>query len=109
MFPPMSREIAAKRRELTPETQAAFDAFGKAVFADGALPARVKQIIAVAAAHARNVLTASKATPRRRYGPARPPRNSWSDLCRGRDASGGAYAHSALTLATIEEEQNRQA
>ena len=29
-----------KRRELTPEVQAAFDAFGQAVFADGALLGR---------------------------------------------------------------------
>jgi alkylhydroperoxidase family enzyme len=36
---------------LAPNEQAAFEAFGKAVFADGALPVKTKQIIAVAVAH----------------------------------------------------------
>ena len=44
-------EIEHKRRDLTPNQQAAFEAFGKAAFADGALPAKLKQIIAVAVAH----------------------------------------------------------
>jgi len=39
------------RRELTPDQQAAFDALGKIVFADGALPAKIKQIVAGADAH----------------------------------------------------------
>ena len=43
-------EIARKRRDLAPSQQAAFEAFGKAVFADGALPAKIKQIIAVTVA-----------------------------------------------------------
>ena len=36
---------------MAPAQQAAFDAFGKAVFADGALTSKMKQIIAVAVAH----------------------------------------------------------
>ena len=44
-------EIAHRRRDLAPSQQAAFEAFGKAVFADGVLPAKIKQIIAVAVAH----------------------------------------------------------
>jgi hypothetical protein len=40
MYPPVTREMAQRRGELAPATQAAFDAFGKAVFADGALPRR---------------------------------------------------------------------
>jgi AhpD family alkylhydroperoxidase len=51
MYPSPTRELAQKRRELAPETEAAFHAFSKAVFADGALPAKMKQIIAVAVAH----------------------------------------------------------
>ncbi len=52
MYPASTRELAQKRRELAPDAEAAFHAFGKAVFADGALPAKIKQIIAVAVAHA---------------------------------------------------------
>jgi len=51
MYPPSTRELAQKRRELAPEAEAAFQAFSQAVFADGALPAKMKQIVAVAVAH----------------------------------------------------------
>ncbi len=51
IYPQTTAEIARRRRELAPTHQAAFEAFGKAVFADGALPAKTKQIIAVAVAH----------------------------------------------------------
>ena len=39
------------RRELTPDTEAAFQAFSQKVFAEGALPVKMKQTIAVAVAH----------------------------------------------------------
>ena len=45
------RDLAQKRRELAPEIYAAFRAFGQHVFADGALPSKTKQLIAVAVAH----------------------------------------------------------
>ena len=51
MYPPATREMAQQRRELALAAQAAFDAFGTAAFADGALSAKMKQIIAVAVAH----------------------------------------------------------
>ena len=51
MYPPATRELAQQRRELAYAQQAAFDTFGKAVFADGALTAKMKQVVAVAVAH----------------------------------------------------------
>src|SRR5450756_197843 len=51
IYPPSSQDLARKRRELAPTIQSAFDAFSKSVFAEGALPAKTKQLIAVAAAH----------------------------------------------------------
>ena len=50
-YPLSTPDIARKRRELAPTQQAAFDAFGKAVFAEGALSTKMKQIVAVAVAH----------------------------------------------------------
>jgi AhpD family alkylhydroperoxidase len=38
-------------RSRAPETERVFREFGRQVFADGALPARIKEIIAVAVAH----------------------------------------------------------
>jgi AhpD family alkylhydroperoxidase len=46
-----TKGLAQKRRDLSPNTEAAFQSFSQAAFADGALPAKVKQIIAVAVAH----------------------------------------------------------
>ena len=36
MYPSATRELAQKRRELSPDTAAAFQAFSQTVFADGA-------------------------------------------------------------------------
>ncbi|WP_051631013.1 carboxymuconolactone decarboxylase family protein [Afifella pfennigii] len=50
-FPRASRAHAEQRKALAPEPDAAFKAFSKAVFAEGALSGRAKQLIAVAVAH----------------------------------------------------------
>ena len=51
LFPEPSRAHAQMRKALTPEIDAAFGAFSKAVFAAGAIDERTKQLIAVACAH----------------------------------------------------------
>lgn len=51
MYPEASRELYQQRRELAPDILAAFRAFGEKVFADGALPGKTKELIAVAVAH----------------------------------------------------------
>jgi AhpD family alkylhydroperoxidase len=51
IFPRPTAELAATRRKLAPDTHDAFTAFSERVFAEGALPAKTKQLIAVAAAH----------------------------------------------------------
>src|SRR5690606_8310568 len=51
MYQRTTREQAARRKELAPDVHDAFEAFSKAVFADGALPEKTKQLIAVAVAH----------------------------------------------------------
>jgi AhpD family alkylhydroperoxidase len=51
VYPPPSPELSQKRRAFAPDIEAAFDAFSQRVFADGALPAKTKQVIAVAVAH----------------------------------------------------------
>jgi AhpD family alkylhydroperoxidase len=51
VYPGSSPEMARKHRELAPDVQMAFEAFGRQVFADGALPTKTKQLIAVAVAH----------------------------------------------------------
>jgi AhpD family alkylhydroperoxidase len=51
VYPSPQPQLSRKRGELAPDTAAAFAAFSKQVFTDGALPARTKQLIAVAVAH----------------------------------------------------------
>lgn len=51
LYPEASKELSQKRKDLAPEIQAAFQSFSKQVFADGALPSKTKELIAVAVAH----------------------------------------------------------
>lgn len=51
MFPQSTKEHTAERKRLAPDQLGAFKAFSRSVFADGALPVKTKQLIAVAAAH----------------------------------------------------------
>jgi AhpD family alkylhydroperoxidase len=51
LYPQAGAQTQRKRRELAPKPLEAFRAFSAAVFADGALPAKTKQLIAVAVAH----------------------------------------------------------
>jgi AhpD family alkylhydroperoxidase len=51
LYPPPSKEISQKRKDLAPEIYAAFQSFSQRVFADGALPSKTKELIAVAVAH----------------------------------------------------------
>jgi AhpD family alkylhydroperoxidase len=51
IFPSALRDIAKKREQLAPETLVTFRSFSRQVFADGALPSKTKQLIAVAVAH----------------------------------------------------------
>lgn len=51
LYPASTAEIRKQRRTLAPDQHAAFEAFSRAAFAEGALTAKMKQIIAVAVAH----------------------------------------------------------
>ncbi len=51
LYPEATRELHEKRQALAPEIYAAFRAFSRQAFAEGALPAKTKQLIALAVAH----------------------------------------------------------
>ncbi len=107
LYPPATREIAHKRRELAPQTQAAFDAFSRQVFADGALSAKMKQVVAVAVAHVTQCPYCIKGHTKAalRAGATREELMEaiWVAV---EMRAGAAYAHSALAIATFEEEQS---
>jgi AhpD family alkylhydroperoxidase len=109
MYPPSTPETARRRRELAPQQQAAFDAFGRAVFADGALPAKVKQIIAVAVAHVTQcpycIQGHTKAALRAGATPEELMEAIW---VAAEMRAGGTYAHATLMLTTLAEEEQKQ-
>ena len=51
LYPQITPALAADRTRFAPAQAKAFRAFSQSVFADGALPASMKQLIAVAVAH----------------------------------------------------------
>src|SRR5690349_15744397 len=99
MYPPLTREIAEMRRELAPDIQAAFDAFSHKVFAEGALPAKVKQLIAVAVAHVTQcpycIKGHTKAAIRHGASNEELMEAVW---VAAEMRAGGAYAHSVLAI-----------
>ena len=102
MYPSTTRELAQQRRDLAPATQAAFDDFGKAVFADGALPAKVKQIIAVAVAHVTQCPYCIKGHTKAAQRAGATPQELLEAIWVAAEIrAGGAYAHSVLMLDTL--------
>lgn len=103
LYPPSSRETSRKRRELAPETEAAFQAFSKQVFADGALPAKTKQIIAVAVAHVTQcpycIRGHTKAALKHGATKEELMEAIW---VAAEMRAGGSYAHSALAIDEME-------
>ncbi|HEY5334666.1 MAG TPA: carboxymuconolactone decarboxylase family protein [Mycobacteriales bacterium] len=99
LYPQATPEIAARRRELAPEIHEAFDAFSKAVFTEGALPEKTKQLIAVAVAHTTQcpycIQGHTKLAARKGATPQEIMEAIW---VAAEMRAGGAYAHSTLAL-----------
>jgi AhpD family alkylhydroperoxidase len=102
MYPVASRELAQKRKELAPEALAAFRAFSETVFADGALPSKTKELIAVAVAHVTQcpycIRGHTKAALRKGASQKEIMEAIW---VAAEMRAGGAYAHSNLALETM--------
>lgn len=96
--------LAAQRRDLTPDASAAFQAFQSKVFAAGALDQKSKQIIAVAVAHVTQcqqcIRSHTKAALRAGATPQQLMEAVW---VAAEMRAGGAYAHSNVMLAAINE------
>jgi AhpD family alkylhydroperoxidase len=109
IFPSATRELAEMRKNLAPEIHNAFTAFGEQVFADGALPAKTKQLIAVAAAHVTQcpycIRGHTKAAMRHGATAEELMEAIW---VAAEMRAGGAYAHAALALDTITEVKEKQ-
>jgi AhpD family alkylhydroperoxidase len=109
LYPSMTRDFAAKRKALSPETEATFAAFSQAVFAAGALPVKMKQIIAVAVTHVTQCPYCIKGHTKAALRAGATPQELMEAIWIASEMRAGAtYAHSALMLVAMAEEEARQ-
>lgn len=102
MYPEASIDLHRQRQALAPEAAAAFKAFNQAVFADGALPGKTKELIAVAVAHVTQCpycIRGHTASALRKGATQQEVMEAIWVAAEMR--AGGAYAHSNLALDTM--------
>jgi len=109
IFPQVTTELAAKRKSLAPQIHDAFTTFSERVFDEGALSEKIKQLIAVAAAHITQcpycIRGHTKAALRHGATAEEIMEAIW---VAAEMRAGGAYAHSALALDAIGDVQRSQ-
>lgn len=104
MYPKAGGEIARRRRELAPDTLQAFQAFSAQVFADGALPTRTKQLIAVAVAHVTQCPYCIRGHTEGALKAGATEQEIMEAIWVAAEMrAGGAYAHSALAIDTMQQ------
>jgi AhpD family alkylhydroperoxidase len=106
IYPHATRELSEERKRLAPAQAEAFRAFSRSVFADGALSAKTKQLIAVAAAH----VTQCPYCIRGHTAAAANKGASAEEIMEAiwvaaEMRAGAAYAHSILALDTLAQRQ----
>jgi AhpD family alkylhydroperoxidase len=103
IYPRPSNDIARRRRELAPDQHEAFRQFSAAVFADGALEAKTKQLIAVAVAHVTQcpycIEGHTKAAVRQGATPEEVMEAIW---VAAEMRAGAAFAHASLAIGAME-------
>ena len=105
LYPDLTREISGKRRDLAPDVDKAFRQFSQAVFKNGALPRKTKQLIAVAVAHVTQcpycIQGHTKAAVREGASGEEIMEAIW---VAAEMRAGGAFAHSAVALHALGEQ-----
>lgn len=108
IYPVPTRELTARRAELAPHADAAFRAFSDAVFADGALTVKTKQLIAVAVAHVTQcpycIRNHARSASKAGAADAEIMEAIW---VAAEMRAGAAFAHSALALDAIAQNPSR--
>jgi AhpD family alkylhydroperoxidase len=107
LYPPTTRALADRRRELAPAAHRAFEEFSRTVFADGALDRKTKQLIAVAVAHVTQcpycIKGHSKLASREGASAQEIMESIW---VAAEMRAGGAFAHAVLALHALEAEES---
>jgi len=108
LYHPTTPEIAHRRKELAPGIHDAFEAFSKAVFADGALPGLTKQLIAVAVAHTTQCPYCIQGHTRLAHRAGATDEQIMEAIWVASEMrAGGAYAHSTLALEVLDQQASR--
>lgn len=107
LYPPSTSDIRKRRRALAPDVHLAFDAFSRAAFADGALSAKMKQIVAVAVAHVTQCPYCIEGhTKAARRAGATPEELMEAVWVAAEMRAGGAFAHSTIMLNALDHDQS---
>ncbi len=109
VYPKSSQALAQQRRNLAPEIEGSFREFSRRVFADGALSAKVKELIAVAVAHVTQCPYCIRGHTRgaQRQG-ATGQQIMEAIWVAAEMRAGAAFAHSALALEALEQPGTKQ-
>jgi len=104
LYPAVTRDLTHMQRELAPGAASAFNDFSRAVFADGALSAKIKNIIAVAAAHVTQCPYCIRGHTRAALrGGASPQELMEAIWVAAEMRAGAAFAHSIIAIAEMGE------
>lgn len=107
LYPKATPEMSKQRKELAPEIHDAFTNWSKAVFAEGALDEKTKQLIAVAVAHTTQcpycIDGHTTLASRKGASDSEVMEAVW---VAAEMRAGGAYAHSALALNALNRAHN---
>ena len=104
LYPAATPEIAKRREQLAPETLNTWRAFSRQVFAEGALSAKIKDLIAVAVAHVTQCPYCIRAhTKSARARGATDKEIMEAIWIAAEMRAGGAIAHSALAIDVMQE------
>jgi AhpD family alkylhydroperoxidase len=110
MYPEASKELHRQRQELAPAAAAAFKAFSDSVFADGALPSKTKELIAVAVAHVTQCPYCIRGHTERALRRGATQQEVMEAIWVAAEMrAGAAYAHSNLALDTMNQVAARHA
>lgn len=102
LYPKATPQIARQRKQLAPRVNDAFEAFSDAVFENGALESKTKQLIAVAVAHVTQCPYCIKGHTKLAHRAGATDEQIMEAIWVAAEMrAGGAYAHSALALDTL--------
>lgn len=108
MYQPTTPEVSARLKALAPEIHDAFERFSSAVFAEGALPEKTKQLIAVAVAHVTQcpfcISGHTKLAGRKGASPEEIMEAIW---VAAEMRAGGAFAHATLAINAMDRDGHR--